>query len=285
MEQMNASTWQEAATIAKSNPDIVQGTWPSPGQHLQMRVDKTPFTDIKVRTALQMAVDLPTIAKTHYGGLVPGVGCGLIYPGFTGYTLPFDQWDANLQKEFTYNVAGAKQLLTDAGYPNGFKTDIVAAATGEDIELLQIVKSEFMDIGVDMTINMFADLPAKQAYMQAMKHDQMAYANSVGVAQAPNMAITRIMPGAQGNGTANDDAKYVDLIKQAQSAKTEADAKKLCTEVDIYGLQQHWCVNITPTVSPIFWQPWVKENSGEMIIGGLARFYYTRWWIDSSLKK
>ena len=47
LEQSNTILWKEAQNIAKTNPEIIQGVWPTPGQDLQMRVDKTPFSDKK----------------------------------------------------------------------------------------------------------------------------------------------------------------------------------------------------------------------------------------------
>ena len=48
----------------------------------------------------------------------------------TGWGFPYDQWPQDLKDEYAYNPTAAKQLLAAAGYPNGFKTDIVADNAG-----------------------------------------------------------------------------------------------------------------------------------------------------------
>jgi ABC-type transport system substrate-binding protein len=75
----------------------------------------SPFHDIRVRRALEYAIDKKELAE------------GLGY----GYSRPCDQvfleespgWNPDV-KGYPFNVAKAKQLLTEAGYPNGFKTKL-----------------------------------------------------------------------------------------------------------------------------------------------------------------
>ena len=68
-----------------------------------------------------------------------------------GWGFPYEEWPQDLKDEYAYNPTAAKKLLADAGYPNGFKTNVVAD-TAWDMDLLQIVKSYFADVGIDMEI-------------------------------------------------------------------------------------------------------------------------------------
>ena len=59
-----------------------------------------------------------------------------------GWGFPYEEWPQDLKDEYAYNPKAAKKLLADAGFPNGFKTNIVAN-TAADMQLLQLVKSYF----------------------------------------------------------------------------------------------------------------------------------------------
>jgi len=75
---------------------------------------------------MQMAVDLPGIAKSYYGGTVEPYRPRLPRGHMQGWGFPYEEWPQELKDEYSYNPALAKKLLAEAGYPNGFKTNIVA---------------------------------------------------------------------------------------------------------------------------------------------------------------
>jgi peptide/nickel transport system substrate-binding protein len=76
------------------------------------RAGKNPFQDRRVRLAANLAVDIDPIIKHVINGLGDRTAT-LINPMAFGY-------DATL-KPYTQNVAQAKKLLAEAGYPNGFE--------------------------------------------------------------------------------------------------------------------------------------------------------------------
>ena len=147
-------SFQDAQAIQKTNPEILQ--IPIPFRQtvsLDPRVDKAPFNDIRVRKAMQMAIDLPAIAKGYYQGAVEAYPSTLSSRDMKGVGFPYEEWPQDLKDEYAYSPEAAKKLLADAGYPNGFKTNIVADAAG-DMDLLRVVKSYFNQVGIDMEIRL-----------------------------------------------------------------------------------------------------------------------------------
>lgn len=77
----------------------------------------TPFTKLKVRQAAAHAIDRAAIAKNLVGGSSKVIHSAC-FPTQVGCTQDVPQ--------FAYDPAKAKMLLAEAGYPDGFTTDIYA---------------------------------------------------------------------------------------------------------------------------------------------------------------
>ena len=71
-----------------------------------------PFKKKEVRQAFYQAIDIEAIKEKVMRGLSSPAGI-ITFPGVTGYTKALDE-------RLPYDVAAAKKLLADAGYPNGF---------------------------------------------------------------------------------------------------------------------------------------------------------------------
>lgn len=77
---------------------------------------RNPFKDVRVREAVALAIDEPAIASRVM--LTLGRPTGMLWgPGVNGY-------DPAADVPFKLDAARAKQLLTDAGYPNGFRVGL-----------------------------------------------------------------------------------------------------------------------------------------------------------------
>jgi peptide/nickel transport system substrate-binding protein len=110
------------------------------------RTAKTPWMDKRVRQAANYAVDRESISKNLMGGLAKPVA-GFLSPPIFGF-------DPNL-KPYPYDVAKAKALLAEAGYPNGFETEIKIYPLGSFVDqslLAQAIVSELGKVGIRMSI-------------------------------------------------------------------------------------------------------------------------------------
>ena len=272
------ATWQQAKSLKQTNPEILQAWWPNPGVSLEMRVDNKPFNDIRVRKALNMAIDRKAIAQSYYGGIASdGIPAGLVTPYYKDWVVPYDQWPAELQKNYSYNPEEAKKLLAEAGYPDGFTTNCVVSSSDE-IALLEIIKSYFKEIGVDMEIRMM-DMSTMRSFVSAGKHDAMVLTNATGMPHKPFNGLKRRTSQDQENYTKYSDPEYDTRYQKFMDASTWEEAKRLSKELDLFSLEKNYAVNVVPYNTPSFWQPWVKGYNGE------RNFDVTRSWIDQDLKK
>ena len=278
-------SWQQGESLKKTNPDVQLCWYPNPGYSIDMMCDTAPFTDVKVRQAMNMAIDRATIAKVHYGGYVDGVPCGVTAPVYAGFCLPYNQWPADLQKGYYYDPAGAKALLAEAGYPNGLQTHCLIS-TNDDTSMLEIMKDEFKDIGVDLTINAVQSAEFQSVTMGG-KADQMVFSQGTAMPFGPDWCIRfRESTNTRDNFSRNNDKTYDGMIRTYDAAKTLDEAKNLSIKADQYLLSQYWAVQTFPTAVPFAWQAWITGYSGENVIGGYGlQQVPTRLWVDQAKKK
>ena len=291
MEQISP---MQAQKIKKTNPEILQINGPSSNATtIDPRNDRAPFNDIRVRKAMQLALDLPTIAISHYSGTVEPYPATLTARSIKGWGFPYEQWPQDLKDEYAYNPTTAKKLLADAGHPNGFKTNIVADAAA-DIDLLQIVKSYFAEVGINMEIQVM-DSTSWVAFVDIEhKHDQLAHrtAGPMGHTSSPFHDLTRFRKGSHGNWAMVDDPVFNNFLPKAMETTTADDMKKLMRDANEYIARQHFTVTLLHPKAYSLYQPWLKGFSAQFgsawaHAGGPAMlsFYLGRFWIDQDLKK
>jgi ABC-type transport system substrate-binding protein len=276
----------EAESLAENFPDIVQYEWLGNAAGVYFKWNTEPFTDIRVRKAMQLAINVPEIAETHYRGAFEGIPCGLSSPKVgEDWAVPYDQWPADLQAEYSYDPDTAKALLTEAGFPNGFETEILAA-TVDDMTLLQILKSYFADIGITMEIEAMDMITNRTAVMSG-NYNQMIYAGGGGGTAPPDMSIgnfwSKKMERVGGEGGVIDP-EYDVLVEEFFAATEMAEAQRIYREAERYLLEKHYTLTVCPIITKQLGQPWLKGWNGEMFWSSWGWAYWSRFWIDESLK-
>lgn len=272
----------QADSLASTNPSLIQANIPARGVSLAMRVDKQPFTDIRVRTALQMAVDLDTIAKTYFKGKATGKPIGMVGEAISNAYTPFEEWPQEIKEGYMYNPDEAKKLLAEAGYTNGFKTNCVVSST-DDIDLIQILKSYLADIEIDMDIQVMESTMWTNFVRNSKKHDAMA--TSVhALTFSPLQCIDQFNSKHTNNVMCHTDQVYDDMISEAVESLDLTEQRELVKKADMYAMSQHWVIITPPSYSYNIYQPWLKGYSGESFFY-LKGNWYARFWVDENLKK
>ena len=294
IDVVDGMSFTEAQGMKKTNPEILQVTVPaSYAATVEMRNDTKPFNDVRVRKAMQMAIALPTIAKTYYGNVTPPYPSTLTTNLMTGWGFPYLQWPQDLKDEYAYNPTAAKKLLADAGFPTGFKTNIAANNTA-DLDLLQIVKSYFTDIGIDMEIRPM-DQTSWLAFVQnGKKYDQLAYpaAGSLGKGTEPSLQLNYFHTGDTTNFPMVSDPVFDGFYNKVLIANNIDGVKQALRDANEYVARQHFTVSLLQPNLFAFSQPWLKGYNGQYSSvstgsGGplYPGFYAARFWIDLNLKK
>lgn len=280
----------QAQALAESNPEILQFNQPTVGTNLYMRVDAAPFDDVRVRTAMQMAINVPSIAADYYKGYALGEPTGLLSPLIgEDWSVPYEDWPEDLKAEYTYDVAGARQLLAEAGYPDGFEVNLLSS-TSDATDVQQIMKSYFSDIGVTMNINSYEKQQRDSMLKTGEYEEEMTGGGWVGPGSmsTPGTALGAYWSEKMerpGGPLGPYDSTYDAYVNNFGIATTMEEAQAIFKEADRYSLQQHWVVQAGPVYTIKVCQPWLKGYSGETFWSANGWFFRTRMWIDSSLKE
>ncbi|HUT67826.1 MAG TPA: ABC transporter substrate-binding protein [Dehalococcoidales bacterium] len=104
----------------------------------------SPLSSLKVREAISLAFDRKTICDAlGYGWLTP---VQQIAPPGSPAHIP------ELENNESYNPAKARQLLEEAGYPNGFKTKLIMPPQWANAELASALQANLTKIGIQAEI-------------------------------------------------------------------------------------------------------------------------------------
>ncbi|WP_099159821.1 ABC transporter substrate-binding protein [Virgibacillus ndiopensis] len=137
----------KSASLLKDQEAVnVKGYQSLEYSYVGFNVAKEPFNDPKVRQALSLATDRQSIADIVWDG--DAIISGPIAPSM-------GDWAIDVEKEELYqrNLEKAKELLAEAGYPDGFSTVITTASTYADmVDTAQLLQQQWKEIGVDTEI-------------------------------------------------------------------------------------------------------------------------------------
>jgi ABC-type transport system substrate-binding protein len=114
---------------------------------------ESPCSDLKVRQALQYAIDRE--------GMAAGIGQGTMFPMYQ-QGVPKDPWYVKDQPQLNYDPEKAKQLLAEAGYPDGFTIPLISDVRARK-DQVTAVQSYWQDVGVKTTLDV-ADVPRITGY-------------------------------------------------------------------------------------------------------------------------
>lgn len=247
---------EEITQLQKTNPNIkIFEALFATQEQLYMNMEREPFTDLRVRKAISMAVDRKSMVKAIYGG---GETSGPVNPSLGDWALPLEE----REKLLSYNPEEAKKLLAEAGYPNGFDTTMmVTNGYGEQlVRVAQWVAEDLRNVGINVEI----ELVEYAAYFSE-KWPNVDYDMGVGYQtyfQEPDEWLrTQLHTNGSRNWYNISDPELDKMLDEQRTILDVEERKKYVYDIQRYVLEN--VVNPIPittyyTKTPI--QPYVRDS-------------------------
>ena len=178
-----------------------------------------PFNDERVREALCYALDRQEIFDMAFDGKGAALGSAM-YPSFGKYFME------ELNDAYPTNVEKAKELLAEAGYPDGFSFTIkVPSNYGPHIDTAQVLLEQLKRIGVDASI----ELIEWDTWLSDVYADRDYEATVIGVDASTLTApalLGRYVSTASNNFVNFSSEAYDEAYAQAQASVDDTEKTK-----------------------------------------------------------
>ena len=225
-------------------------------QAIYLNNQAKPFDNQLVRQALCYAIDRQGIMDMVADGHGTAVGSS-IYPAFTKYFLP------ELVDKYPHDVAKAKELLAQAGYPDGFDMTISVPNNYQPhMDTAEVVAEQLREAGINVTIQ-----PVEwSTWLDTIYNGRQFQATVVGV-DAANMTaramLERFTSDYGKNFIKYNNPAYDALFQQAINAQDEA------TQTDLYKQME---TMLADTAANVYIQDLCDLVAMRQDLGGL-KFY------------
>ena len=179
-------------------------------QALYLNNGVKPFDDARVRQAMYYAINVPEIIEFVCDGAGVPTGTSM-YPAFTKYFVP------ELADKYQQDLDKAKQLLTDAGYPNGFTMTITVPGNYEQhVDTALVLSQQLAAVGITAQVQEVA----WETWVQDVYKGRQFEGTVSGIA-ASNMTaremLERYTTGHSKNFINFSDAEFDDVVARAMT--------------------------------------------------------------------
>ena len=218
------------------------------------RVEGSPWNDIRVRKAANLAVDRDGLSELLGGMMVPA----------KGHVLPSSQWFGKPQFDITYDPEKAKELLAEAGYgpdkPVTVKVLISASGSGQmqPLPMNEYIQQTLGEVGINVEFEVVEWNTMVNLWRAGAKSDQVKGANAINFTyfiQDPFTGFIRHLDSklTAPNGTNwgwYNDPEMDALFQKAKNAFTPAEQTRALQEVHEKFVNDALFLYVTHDVAP-----------------------------------
>ena len=285
LDILEAIRWIAVDHLKETTPELQWNRWlATGGQFISLRVDQKPFDDLRVRRALNLAVNQQEIVDHFYGGHAELMAYPQ-HPEFGEYFEPLEAMPNAVQELFTYDPEEARRLLDEAGVPEGFSFDLqVCSCSPSHMDLVPLLESYFSRVGLKTNI----ETMEYASFLSAMttKTHGPAYLLTSGHVNPMTTIRKSFVTGQTWNPSQYSDPEFDEKVRVLHETRDEQERIKILRSLTGEILEQAPYVWLPIPYVHTAWWPWVKNYGGELRAGAVRPWpIYARLWIDHELKK
>ena len=257
--QINRTDWvQIKDALKQKRPNLKVQEFPSNVMgHISMRTDQKPFSDVRVRQAMSLAIDRQGILDATAEGV--GVMNPPVPAALKDWSLPVDQLGEGA-KYYKYDPKEAKRLLAEAGYPSGFPGAICFATYGSTVvvDSAQLVVKYFKDVGID------AKLEQKEygAYVSTCFYGNfpsMAFGPQTPFLEPDNFLFGQYYPGETKNQSHINDPVVADMLVRQRRTLDQVKRREIIHEIQRHLAKQQYYVQLPSGILIGVWDGALKN--------------------------
>ncbi len=256
---INRTDWvQIKDTLKQKRPRLQTVEYPNAVMtHISMRTDKPPFSDVRVRRAISLAVHRQGIVDAVLEGA--GVFNAAVPAALKEWSVPIAQLGDGA-RWFKYDPAQAKELLAEAGYPKGFQATMDFTTYGSQILIdgSQLVLKHLKDVGIDVKLNQ----KEYGAYISTSfygKFDSMVLGPQTGFQEPDNFLYGQYYPGELKNQSHINDPVVADMLVAQRRTQDLAKRRKIIHDIQRHLAMQQYYVQLASAIQIAVWDPAVKN--------------------------
>ena len=256
---INRTDWvQMKDTLKQKRPRLQTAEYPNAVMtHISMRTDRPPFSDVRVRRAISLAI--------HRQGIVDAVleGKGVFNPAVPAalkeWSVPMAQLGEGA-RWFKYDPTQAKKLMAEAGHAHGFPATVDFTTYGSQIliDACQLVLKHLKDIGIDAKLNQ----KEYGAYISTSfygKFDSMCLGPQTGFQEPDNFLFGQYFPGELKNQSHINDPVVADMLVAQRRTHDVARRRKIIHDIQRHLANQQYYVQLASAIQLAVWEGALKN--------------------------
>ena len=256
---INRTDWMQIKdTLGQKRPNLKTVEFTSPVMsHISMRTDTKPFSDVRVRRAMSLAIDRQAIIDAIFEGV--GVLNPPVPAALKEWSIPMDKLGEGA-KYYRHDPVEARRLLAAAGYPNGFPASMCFTTYGSTIlvDSMQLVQKSLKDVGIDVKV----DQKEYGAYIATCfygKFDSLAFGPQTGFLEPDNFLFGQYYPEELKNQSHINDPVVADMLVRQRRVLDPAKRRELIFDIQRHLAKQQYYVQLPSGVYVAVWEGALKN--------------------------